>query len=180
MLGTYASREIWTGAHTKLSIFKLQRPLLHRLWLQVEHLCRKQRFHKQRNKEDSLEKNYATSSGKKDYNITTVGNLYAKDFQSRSGSAEYFIPSDHYTLKAYDSKLVEEVVTNEENGAGATLDITSTANSIDNISATNSELPIDITYYNIDGTKLNAPQPGFNIAKMLYADGRVASRKVKK
>lgn len=125
-------------------------------------------------------KNYATSSGKKDYNITTVGNLNAKDFQSRSGSADYFIPSDHYTLKAYDSKLVEEVVTNEENGAGATLDITSTANGIDNISATNSELPIDITYYNIDGTKLNAPQPGINIAKMLYADGRVASRKVKK
>ena len=90
------------------------------------------------------------------------------------------IPSDHYTLKAYDSKLVEEVVTNEENGAGATLDITSTANGIDNISATNSELPIDITYYNIDGTKLNAPQPGINIAKMLYADGRVVSRKVKK
>ena len=125
-------------------------------------------------------KNYATSSGKKDYNITTVGNLNAKDFQSRSGSAEYFIPSDHYTLKAYDSKLVEEVVTNEENGAGATLDITSTVNGIDNISATNSEFPIDITYYNIDGTKLNAPQPGINIAKMLYADGRVASRKVKK
>lgn len=83
-------------------------------------------------------------------------------------------------MKAYDSKLVEEVVTNEENGAGATLDITSTANGIDNISATNSELPIDITYYNIDGTKLNAPQTGINIAKMLYADGRVASRKVKK
>lgn len=125
-------------------------------------------------------KNYATSSGKKDYNITTVGNLNAKDFQSRSGSADYFIPSDHYSLKAYDSKLVEEVVTNEENGAGATLDITSTANGIDNISTTNSELPIDITYYNIDGTKLNTPQPGINIAKMLYADGRVASRKVKK
>ncbi len=83
-------------------------------------------------------------------------------------------------MKAYDSKLVEEVVTNEENGAGATLDITSTANGIDNISTTNSELPIDITYYNIEGTKLNAPQPGINIAKMLYADGRVASRKVKK
>ena len=126
-------------------------------------------------------KNYATKSGKKDYNITTVNNLNAKDFQSRSGSADYFIPSDHYTLKAYDSSLVEEVLTNENNGAGATLDITSTTDGIDNVAADNNgELPVCITYYNINGTELQTPQPGINIVKMQYADGRTVSRKVKK
>lgn len=125
-------------------------------------------------------KNYATSGSKKDYNITTVGNLNAKDFQSKSGSAEYFIPSDHYTLKAYDSSLVQEVVTNEENGAGATLDISSTTDGIDELNATNGEQPVSITYYNINGTKLNAPQSGINIVKMQYADGRTVNRKVKR
>lgn len=123
-------------------------------------------------------KNYATSGNKKDYNITTIGNLNAADFQSRSGSAEYFIPSDYYTLKAYDSSLVQEVLTNEVNGAGATLDITSTTDGIDNVMTFNGEQPVCITYYSIDGTKLSAPQPGINIVKMQYADGRIVNRKV--
>ena len=125
-------------------------------------------------------KNYATSGSKKDYNITTVGNLNAKDFQGKSGSAEYFIPSDHYTLKAYDSSLVQEVVANEENGAGATLDISSTTDGIDELNATNGEQPVSITYYNINGTKLNAPQSGINIVKMQYADGRTVNKKIKR
>lgn len=125
-------------------------------------------------------KNYATKSGKKDYNITTKGNLNAKDFQSREGTAAYFIPSDHYTLKAYDSSLVEQVLTNEENGAGATLDFTSaTTDGIETISNAHAgEQPISVAYYSLNGTRLAQPQPGLNIVRMTYADGRVESRKV--
>lgn len=123
-------------------------------------------------------KNYATKSGKKDYNITTVGNLNAGDFQSKSGSAEYFIPSAHYTLKAYDSSMVEEVLTNPENGAGATLDITSMTDGIENATASAAGTPVSITYYNMDGTEIASPVPGINIMKMTYADGRTVNKKI--
>lgn len=123
-------------------------------------------------------KNYAMKSGKKDYNITTVGNLNAGDFQSKSGSAEYFIPSAHYTLKAYDSSMVEEVLTNPENGAGATLDITSMTDGIENTTASAAAHPVSITYYNMDGTEIASPVPGINIMKMTYADGRTVNKKI--
>lgn len=123
-------------------------------------------------------KNYATKSGKKDYNITTVGNLNAGDFQSKSGSAEYFIPSAHYTLKAYDSSMVEEVLTNQENGAGATLDITSMTDGIENATASTAAHPVSITYYNMDGTEIASPRSGINIMKMTYADGRTVNKKI--
>ena len=123
-------------------------------------------------------KNYATKSGKKDYNITTVGNLNAGDFQSKSGSAEYFIPSAHYTLKAYNSSMVEEVLTNPENGAGATLDITSMTDGIENATASTAAHPVSITYYNIDGTEIVSPRSGINIMKMTYADGRTVNKKI--
>ena len=68
-------------------------------------------------------KNYATKSGYTDYNITLVNNLGANDVQKRSGSIDYFIPSEHYAYSAYDANLVEGVVSDETNGAGATLTI---------------------------------------------------------
>lgn len=124
-------------------------------------------------------KNYATSGSKKDYNITTVGNLNAKDFQSKSGSEKYFIPSDYYTLKAYDSSLVESALTDAENGAGATLDFTSATNGIDNVSGSQTiDQPVGVAYYSANGARLSTPQPGLNIMRVVYADGRVVSRKV--
>lgn len=123
-------------------------------------------------------KNYATSSGKKDYNITTVDNLNAADMQGKSGSASYFIPSDHYTLKAYDSSLVQDVVSNEENGAGATLDITSSTDGIERASAARNGTPVSVTYYNMSGMKLSAPQRGVNIVTVEYADGSKVNKKV--
>ena len=82
-------------------------------------------------------------------------------------------------MKAYDSSLVQEVVANEENGAGATLDISSTTDGIDELNG-NGEQPVSITYYNINGTKLNALQSGINIVKMQYADGRTVNKKIKR
>ena len=107
-----------------------------------------------------------------------MGNLNAGDFQSKSGSAEYFIPSAHYTLKAYDSSMVEEVLTNPENGAGATLDINSMTDGIENATASTADTPVSITYYNMDGTGIVSPRSGINIMKMTYADGRTVNKKI--
>lgn len=123
-------------------------------------------------------KNYATSSGKKDYNITTVDNLNASDMQIKSGSASYFIPSDHYTLEAYDSSLVQDIISNEENGAGATLDITSSTDGIERASSVANGVPVSVTYYNMNGMKLSAPQRGVNIVTVEYADGSKVNKKV--
>lgn len=122
-------------------------------------------------------KNYATSSKYTDYNITTRDNLNASDFQSRSGSEEYFIPTDYYTLASYSSSLVEQVVGNETNGAGATLDITSQD---DNVTAINTPLaPAASTeYYSLSGTRLSAPANGVSIMVTTYADGTRKSQKV--
>ncbi len=56
-----------------------------------------------------------------DYNITITGCSGVNDKQTRSGNIDYFIPSESYTYSAYEASLVENVVNNSENGAGATL-----------------------------------------------------------
>lgn len=66
---------------------------------------------------------YATKSGYTDYNITLTGNLGAADTQERSGNNDYFTPSSLYNYQAYEASLVESVVSNGINGAGATLSI---------------------------------------------------------
>ena len=63
--------------------------------------------------------NYATSDGYRDYNIQLVGNSGASDETSSSGSYTQFVPSYEYTKMAVGD--VTSVVSNSENGAGATL-----------------------------------------------------------
>lgn len=62
---------------------------------------------------------WATKTGCTDYNITMAGNLGAPDVQQHSGDADYFKPT--YSYRAYDVLKVQEVVSNREFGAGATL-----------------------------------------------------------
>lgn len=64
---------------------------------------------------------YATNGSYTDYNITMTGNIGAKDEQSKSGSIEYFVPSDYYSYEAYEAGLVESEVGTY---AGATLKVT--------------------------------------------------------
>ena len=64
---------------------------------------------------------YATSQGKTDYNITVKDCYGAHDEQQHSGNTPYFIPSNAYTYPAYDSCLVEQVVSDPKHGAGAIL-----------------------------------------------------------
>ena len=62
---------------------------------------------------------FATATNYTDYNITLTGNYGANDEQSSSGSISFFTPTYNYT--AYEASQVPSVVSNSDNGAGATL-----------------------------------------------------------
>ena len=62
---------------------------------------------------------WATKTDYTDYNITMTDNIGAPDIQERSGNADYFKPT--YSYRAYDVLKEQEVVSNRDFGAGATL-----------------------------------------------------------
>lgn len=123
---------------------------------------------------------YATSNGKTDYNITMADNIGADDVQKRSGSAEYFIPADHYTYEGFDKNLVQAVVGNEENGAGATLDIKEGDKPTTAISSpvAGGAAVVETQYFTASGIRLSKPAAGMNIIRQRMADGSVKTRKV--
>ncbi len=120
-------------------------------------------------------KNYATSSGKTDYNITITGCSGTSDKQQRSGSIDYFIPSDNYTYDSYASSSVESVVSNSENGAGATLKFKD-ASGIEGI-ATSAEVQ-KVEYYSLDGILVAAPTKGIFIQVTTLKDGTKRTKKI--
>ncbi len=120
-------------------------------------------------------KNYATSSGYTDYNITVIDCQGASDTQSKSGDIAYFIPSEKYSYEGYDANLVESVVSDSNNGAGATLKYKNSSG-IDKTPYTNEILRI--TYYNLNGCELSTPQKGINIQAITYKDGTKQTKKI--
>lgn len=123
---------------------------------------------------------YATSGNYTNYNITMTGNIGTDDVQVRSGSRGYFIPTDYYTLDSYDAALVQSVVSDEENGAGATLDIKEGDKLTTGISQTvTSGARITATrYFTLSGMEASQPQSGLNIVQEKLSDGTVRARKV--
>ena len=120
-------------------------------------------------------KNYATSSGKTDYNVTIINCSGATNKQDRSGSIEYFIPSEKYSYESYDANLVESVVSNSENGAGATLQFKDATG----ISGTKESNAIQkIEYFTLDGLRLVVPTKGIAIQVVTKADGSKESKKI--
>ncbi len=120
-------------------------------------------------------KNYATKSGYTDYNITVTNCQGASDTQSKSGDIAYFIPSEKYSYDSYAASLVEGVVSNIDNGAGATLTFKGT-DGIEN-SLYNKDIQ-RITYYNLNGSQLSSPQKGANIQVTTYKDGTKQTKKI--
>lgn len=121
--------------------------------------------------------NYTTSGKYTDYNITMTGNQGAKDEQKRSGSIDYFVPSDHYQLDGYDVSLVDSEV---RTYAGATLNVEyeqGVTSAISNPGADGATVK-SVTYYSPSGMKLSEPQKGLNIVVRKTADGRVMTSKV--
>jgi len=133
----------------------------------------------------------ATSSGYKNYNITFKGCQGVTDLQSRSGSNAYYTPSTYYTITAMSASLVESVLTNTENGAGATLNITansgiltakravdSSTTGIESADDTASSDVVNTEIYSMSGEKANCLSVGLNIVKTIYANGSIKVTKV--
>ena len=119
-------------------------------------------------------KNYATSDSYKDYNVTITNCLGASDKQTRSGSIDYFIPSTIYDYESYDAALVESVVSNANNGAGATLKFLDPS-TIQELSS-NADI-IKMEYFALDGTRLLVPQKGIVMQVITKANGKKQTKK---
>ena len=122
-------------------------------------------------------KKYATKSGYTDFNITLIDNLGANDTQQHSGSIDYFVPSQVYDYESYDQNLVESVVGNESNGAGATLYLTEGKPYTTAVSPV-SRKPVSTEYFDLNGRKLREPQRGVSIRVDHLANGQKVSSKV--
>lgn len=107
-------------------------------------------------------KKYATKSGYTDFNITITNCLGVSDVQQKSGSIDYFIPSNVYSLTAFDKNEVEAEVSAY---AGATLSIeenqkyTTGLPSVVNERTLNESLP----RYNLSGQRVDNNYKGIVI-----------------
>jgi len=102
--------------------------------------------------------NYATKSGYTDFNIQLVGNQGASDDIQHSGNITQFVPS--YNYGKYEASLVESVVSNSENGAGATLHFKEATGISTPVTMS---VPFDNTYYNLKGQRVDKPTSGLYI-----------------
>lgn len=95
-----------------------------------------------------------------------------------------------YHCKVYPASMVFDVLTNPDNGAGATLDedlLTTRGNdnygvttAIETATAADGAQVTGIRYYNLNGTQLEAPQKGVNIIEFQMSDGTTRSNKIHK
>lgn len=123
-------------------------------------------------------KNYAKSSGYKDYNYTIKDCSGASDKQAKSGSNDYFIPSDHYTLSLQDPATIEPDI---RRYAGATLPVEygkGVTAGIAGVAAAGTAGVRSTEYFTASGTRLSQPQPGINIVRQRMTDGTVRTRKI--
>lgn len=124
-------------------------------------------------------KNYATSSGYTDYNIILTDNIGASDIQKQSGAIDFFIPANYYSYEPYDKELVESVVSNEENGAGATLKIAENEKYTTRISDNRDKAEVRLKeYYSLDGHRLAIPYKGIMLCVERMADGKTIKSKM--
>lgn len=129
---------------------------------------------------------YATAKGYTDYNITVKGCYGAADVQQRSGNIAYFIPSAYYKLTAYPAS---EVKTEVSAHAGATMKIAApsaaakamvwegSTTAIKAVEADESSV-VSTVYYNASGVREGSLQPGLNIIKTQFSNGKTTVKKV--
>lgn len=119
---------------------------------------------------------YATSTSYTDYNVTITNCANASNKQERSGSADYFIPSESYSYDTfkYDASLVESVVSNSTNGAGPTLQFTDPSG----ISTLTTAVVSQTEYYNMSGQQVDASTRGLVLMRQRMVDGTVRTVKV--
>lgn len=117
----------------------------------------------------------------KDHNITMTGNLGASDFEHHKGANVQFVPDYDYT--PYDVNIVEAAVSDDETGAGATLDIVEgqgLATAINAVSNTAKSVVIDTQIFSVTGARLGQMQRGLNIVVSRMSDGTTRTQKIMK
>lgn len=129
---------------------------------------------------------------KKVYHLTMTGNIGEADGQEKGAgyTGDYYNPYDdeNYKIRVYPAALVKDILTNAENGAGATLDedlLTTRGNehygettAIRGVAASDEASVVGIEYYSLNGARLNAPQKGINVIEFQMSDGTKRVSKV--
>lgn len=129
---------------------------------------------------------------KKVYHLTMTGNIGEADGLEKGAgyTGDYYNPYDdeNYKIRVYPAALVKDILTNAENGAGATLDedlLTTRGNehygettAIRGVAASDEASVEGIEYYSLNGARLNAPQKGINIIEFQMSDGTKRVSKV--
>jgi hypothetical protein len=129
---------------------------------------------------------------KKVYHLTMTGNIGEADGQEKGAgyTGDYYNPynDSNYKIRVYPASLVKDILTNAENGAGATLDedlLTTRGNehygettAIRGVAASDEASVVGIEYYSLNGARLNAPQKGINIIEFQMSDGTKRVSKV--
>ncbi len=119
------------------------------------------------------------------YDLIVKGCIGEDDRQEKGTgyTGNYYIPYDDadYQCRVYDASLVKSVLTNPDNGAGATLDedlLTTRGNDHYGESAAIYDVPSDtyaqttaIRYYSPSGIQLPTPRQGVNIMEFQMSDG---------
>lgn len=122
-------------------------------------------------------KKYATKSKYTDFNITMKDNSGASDVQQKSGSNDFFIPTDYYTLTLQDPSVIEQDI---RSYARATLPIVYERGVVSGISQTtvsNAEV-VKTEYFTTAGVSVSQPQKGITIVRQKMSDGTTKTRKV--
>lgn len=125
---------------------------------------------------------YKAYNKKKPYCLKLVDNLGVADKTMKSGDLTQFEPYDEYeeSFTPYSADEVYNAVTNADNGAGATLDISygsSPVTAIEGV-ANNNVKVVSTYYYSLSGMSSTKPFNGLNIVKQKLSDGSVKTRKV--
>lgn len=129
---------------------------------------------------------------KKVYDLIVTGCIGEPDRMEKGAgyNGDYYIPTNdpNYHCRVYPAELVKAVVTNPENGAGATLDealLTSRGNpnygnssGIQQIgNESNTARVVGIKYYNTSGVQIAAPD-GLTIVVFEMSDGSKVTQKI--
>ena len=133
---------------------------------------------------------------KKVYELTIKGCIGEEDGQEQgAGNTHgFYNPYDdtNYKCRVYSASLVKEILTNPENGAGATLDKdlietrgnadygNYTPTAIKGVADNGEAQVMGIRYYNLNGALLDAPQKGVNIIEFQMSNGTKVVNKINK
>jgi len=117
---------------------------------------------------------YPSTSGSTDHSFVFTGNIGLDDRRESLGE-DYFIPTDSYSLKAYDTKYVASFVGNPSTGAGATLALPDPTG-ITHIDSDVQKNKKD--YYTLSGIRTQMPRAGITIVRTQRNDGNIYVQKV--